>query len=354
MAFVSALAILLWVLVLQSVYHLQLYLGTSLGFDGPSMAGRVALLALTFPLGVLIHEAGHCVAGLALGQRCRRFVIGPLEVADGWKIRLIPIRRAGMVDLVPSTFEGFRWQRAVIAVAGPFASLLGAIVFTSLAMICRTPFFYWFWTFCVQWALASLGELIPFRWGAARSDGYLLWEVARGGSAVDVLQRDTLVASSHATALRLRDWPEDLILRITEIPAQPAGRRYHFYLAYVHFLDRGNIETAQKYLEGMLADWSPSDPPEYALEAAFFLAFHGQDPDTARKWLALEARDAEPWVRGRAQAAVECATGCHEEAARLIGDALAAVRSASACGAHAYEIDLLEGMLAANNAPAVR
>jgi hypothetical protein len=183
--------------------------------------------------------------------------------------------------------------------------------------------------------LVGLVGLLPMRRGAARSDGFLLWELIRGGATVDELQRSLLVASSHATPLRMREWPHDLILRL-----QPTG--YDAYLAYLHFLDRGEPQAAGRFLERLMEGWTRACPPEYALEAAWFLAVHGQDPAAARQWLAFEGRDAEPWVRLRAQAAVEWASGRPEVARRLVDEALSQLRAAAACGAHEYEIDRLD------------
>jgi hypothetical protein len=186
---------------------------------------------------------------------------------------------------------------------------------------------------------------LPMRRGAARSDGYLLWDLIRGGTAVDDLQRNLLVASSHATPLRMRDWPHDLVRRLAEVPADPQASRYNDYLAYVHFLDRDERQTAGRYLDRLLSDWTCDDPPEYALEAAYFHAFRSDDPIAARHWLDLERRDAEPWVRLRAQAAVERAAGDPERASSLVTEALAMLRAEPACGAHQYEVDRLHALL---------
>jgi hypothetical protein len=333
---------------IRMLLQFQIQSGNTLGFDRPSLAWSALFLAITGPAGIVIHEWGHYVAGAALGQCCRRFVVGPVEWARrgrGWTVRWIPIRQAGLVDLVPSTFGHFRLCRAICVAGGPLASLLAGLVFTGLSLRARTPSLFWIWCSCAQWALVGMMGLLPMRRGAARSDGYLLWELIRGGAAVDELQRNLLVASSHATPLRMRDWPHDLVLRLAEAPADPQGRRYDAYLAYVHFLDRGENRIAGQYLDRLMTGWTVDDPSEYALEAAYFLAARGDDPIAARKWLLLETRDAEPWVRLRAEAAVERAGDGAGRARRLVDEALAALRAAPACGAHRYEMDRLLALL---------
>jgi hypothetical protein len=345
----SALIFVVLAMVMRTVLNFQVQWGAALGFHRPSLAWSCLFLALTCPLGILIHEWGHYLAGTALKQCCRRFVVGPVELArdaDRWAIRWIPLRHAGLVDLVPSTFAGFRRQRGICVLGGPLASLFTGLVFLALSFRARTSSLFWIWSFCAQWALVGLLGLVPIRRGAARSDGYLLWELAQGSAVLDGIQRDLLTPASHATPLRLRDWPHDLILRLADRPADPLVlQRFDAYLAYIHSLDRGEIPVAAQYLDRLMADWTSSDPPEYALEAAYFLALHGGDVATARKWLTLETRDAEPWVRLRARAAVERAAGNPENARTLADEALTALKAAPACGAHQYEIDCVHAVL---------
>ena len=328
-----------------------------LGLEPASMVAVLAFSIVTIPLSNLFHESGHFLAGCALGQRCRRFVVGPLELtrtANGWKGRFQDKWSIGSVRLQPSSFVRFRLQMGITLIAGPLGSILAGVTFAWLAQQVDDPLMRWFWNFSAAWAgTMALRSLYPFRHGTQMSDGYQLLEISLlGGAGIDAMQRRMLAASSHATALRPRDWPRDLILRLAEAPAD--GRVHHhkdrtphhnLYLAYVHFLDCGDVPRAKPYLERLLAGWRSDDPPEYALEAAYFLGFHDGDPVGSRKWLNAEARSVDPWVRGRAAAAVEQANGFSDKAQELVLQALAAVRSAQPCGAQQYEIDLLESLL---------
>ena len=110
-------------LAIGKLLQFQIQLGNTHGFDRPSLAWSALFLALTAPAGIVIHECGHCLAGAALRQHCRRFVIGPVEWARGargWTVRWIPIRRAGMVDLVPSTFAQFSAAPGDLHCRGPY------------------------------------------------------------------------------------------------------------------------------------------------------------------------------------------------------------------------------------------
>jgi len=319
-----------------------------MGLTRPSLDWSVLALALTGIAGILIHEAGHYFAGLSAGQFCRRVVIGPLEWArrEGkWRARWIPLRRAGLVDMVPSTFHQFRLRRAICVAGGPAASMLTGMAFLVLSLqassLANSAPIYWIGAYSALWSLSGLLGLLPMRRGDARSDGYLLWQLLRGGTTVDELQRNLLVASSHATPLRLRDWPRHLIDRLADVPEDGQPREYNAYLAYVHFLDRGEPHVARRYLESLVADWTRQDPPEYALEAAWFRATHDGDLDSARRWLAFEERSVEPWVRLRAEAAVERAAGNPDRAQKLTAEALTQLNAVPSCGAYEYEKDRL-------------
>jgi hypothetical protein len=346
MTFGSSLTIVLYAVILKVFFHFQVEWGQALGFERPSLGWHTAMLAVTFLPVMLIHEAGHYVAGTAFHQYCRRLVIGPVEFAratGGWATRLVGLRyAAGLVDLVPSTFDGFRLQRAVCASGGPMASLLSGLLFTCLSLQAATPTSFWIWSLSAQWAMVGLINILPIRLTNADSDGYKVWVTIRGGVAFDDVQRNLLIPSSHATPLRLRDWPQGLIRRIADHATDPVSRRYNCYLAYIHFLDYGDSRTAGEYLDKLTADWVTGDPPEYALEAAYFHGFHRRDLLTARTWLTAESRSVEPWVRLRAEAAVEVAAHHLEKARLAIESALTGLREAAACGAHQYEIDRLK------------
>jgi len=301
----------------------------------------LAILALTCLLGAVIHQLGHYLAGTLFKQRLQRVVVGPIEMARGargWTIRLVRMRFGGMVEQAPSSFARLRLQEAACAAGGPLASLLSGLAFVFLALHSHRPPAFWLWAFSVGCSLVGVLSLVPIQWAMGDSDGYKLRQAIRRGTPFE------WTARSHATALRVRDYPRDLVLRFADGPTDPGYRRASYYLAYIHFLDSGDSEKAGQYLDRLMADWTAGDAPEYALEAAYFYALHANDLNTARKWLALEARDVEPWVRLRAQAAIERAANNQEKARMLIDEALTALRSAPACGAYEYEIDRLEAL----------
>ena len=319
-------------------------LAWSLGYGRLSLLSSFAILLLTFPFGTLVHEMGHYLAGRACRQACLRFAIGPLELARAggrWTLRWIPLSHAGAVGLAPSTFHRFRLQRALCSAGGPAASAVVGVGFLLLSLHASSRVLYWTWAFALQWALVGVMALVPVNVLGVRSDGLNLWEAIRGGEPLDRTERDLLTPASHATPLRVADWPHDLVVRLPALPADPANRRFHHYLAYIHFLDRGDVKSAAPHLDALAATRAAGDPPEYALEAAYFYGFHRKDAACARRWLEMEEKDAEPWVRLRARAAAEQAAGNTDQARSLIFQALALLKAQPTCGAWQYEIDRL-------------
>lgn len=344
MSAVNLLLVLLGVIGIKAVFHWQVEAGAVLGFERPSLIWMMGGLVLSCPIAFALHECGHLLAGILCGQTCRRFVIGPIGIVrtgGRWKIQRTPMRHAAVVDLVPSTFVGFRLQRAICAAGGPLLSAAAGMVLTWWSLRSHSASQFWVTSFFVQWAFVGMLQAAPIRSTSATSDGYKIWEAVRGGAAFDRVQMELLTASSHATQLRLRDWPHDLIHRLEKTPMDSMSSRYAAYLAYVHLLDCGDHAAAGARLDRILDGWSPADPPEYALEAAWFHALHRDDCDTALKWLERADGQTEPWVRLRAQAAVERRAGATTRARDLVDEALAAVQAVPACGAYQYEIDRL-------------
>ena len=321
MSLLTAAALLVTALALNGVFFRELQLAADLGFARPPLPIFLAMLAASLPVSVALHELGHLIAGLSMGQRCTRFLAWPLEFIrdqDRWRVRLA--RRSGVVSLVPTTFENLRAQRIPVLAAGPLASLIAALALSTMRP--TTPRLFWLAGTTVLCLVLGVTQILPFRLGASSSDGLQLLEALRGGRAFDETERDFLTPVTYVSLLRPRDFPRDLLQRLVETP-----NRFHLYLAYIHHLDAGRREEAASYLTKLLEAWTRDDPPEYALEAAYFFR--------SREWLDREPRGAlEPWVRLRAEAAVTGDVTLAEQALKLL-------EAAPKCGANQYEIDLL-------------
>jgi len=315
-----------------------------LGFTRPSLASRMLMMAASAVVLLVVHECGHCLAGRAVGWRFLRLRIGPLGLvreAKGLRIRWIRWDLGGGATFAPTSMDGFATADLIFTAAGPLASLLGMLVFEWLAYVASTAYTFWLFSTMAQWAFLGVLSLLPAGSGLAMSDGYWLWELLRGGDQGERRQRYMLCNMAHGTAVRPRDWPGELMSPVLA----GGGDRHEWYIAYVHLMDAGEPHAAFAWLLKALEKPQKSDPPEYALEAAYYLGVYRRDAKQAGKWLGSAGKDTPKWVRLRAQAAVALAWGEADRARKLVGDAERELGAAFPCGSVECERARLRDLL---------
>jgi tetratricopeptide (TPR) repeat protein len=114
----------------------------------------------------------------------------------------------------------------------------------------------------------------------------------------------------------------------------------------VGYLDRGDYVRAQNHLEKSLAQYdslSSGMKQGFALEAAFFWAFHLKDLDIAIAWLDRgQGGIVEPAARSRVEAAVLMLRGDSQQALEKIQQARTQLRSSVDLGGAKAEFDMLQ------------
>ena len=112
---------------LRWVESRDLWTDRNLFLDNVAFFGVLAVI-------IVVHEAGHAAAGLALGMKLRLFALGPFQLKRSkckWKFEFsakLMRGRDGAVGLLPVTAQQPRWHDAVVAGAGPAINLItGAI-----------------------------------------------------------------------------------------------------------------------------------------------------------------------------------------------------------------------------------
>jgi hypothetical protein len=344
MTFVACILVAIYMLGSGSLLN---SMGTARGIPNPSFLARQLLLVVSIVMLVSSHEAGHWIAGRAVGWRGLRFRIGPLALvrsSTGWRIRWIKWDLGGGVTFTPLTFAEFRTSDAIFTAGGPLASLLFAAAFAGIAWYAQNGIAFWLFGTMAQWSWLGALSLIPAGKGLVRSDGYWLWQLMRGGADLERRQRYMLANMSHGTALRPRDWPARLMEPLLKGPL-PSEDRHDGYLAYVHLMDSDDPQAALPWLVGVLSGWRKTDPAEYSLEAAYHAGVHAQDAALAAKWLGCVGVDTDVWVRLRAEAAVAWAEGRSEDARRLSAQALSKLEDTPPSGHRAYETARLNDLL---------
>lgn len=291
-----------------------------------------ALLLLAFWLQVLLHEAGHALAGIAGGLRPLAFGVGRLRLeraGDGWR---------------------FRWGGSVSGISG-FAALLppadgspsrgvetGYLLGGAVANAIVAALALWALTASppellrgLLVALAATGlflavvNLIPFRTAGWRSDGAGLWSLWRQPGVAFATLTLQQVLQASMDGVRPRDWPAAL-LPADDTPfgayGEPELDAGIAIMRLSRALDAGRPEQAEAAARYLHAAW-PTASPLLRPGLAACLAVH----------CLLVRRDAVA-VRAWRQRMAECLldTGCHEawldaELALADGDLAAARQS---------------------------
>ena len=275
-------------------------------------AGKLVLFVgvlLAAALAPLVHEVGHVIGGAFVRFRFMFLVWGPFRfVRENDQVRVRMNRdlahAGGLALSLPTAMEHVGRRNAIVVATGPAVSLvLGVTGLTVswLTGIWRSPEAMSDPTLAIAgivaaaFGVASIGiglvTLIPGRTGEFATDGAQLLRYVRGGSEVD--RHGTLVtmAAVATGATRPRDWPRDLIPRLTIRDPDSPDAILAESLVYYQALDDGDLHRAHQALSTLLqrtvVKGRRARAP-FAQEAAFYeLAVRG-DASAAAQWLEEE------------------------------------------------------------------
>ncbi|MEN5059603.1 site-2 protease family protein [Luteimonas sp. TWI1416] len=219
--------------------------------------GALTALLLGFVLSiwphVVLHEAGHAVAGLSRGMRAIAFGVGPFRCerrGTRWRWRrggrLHGI--GGFAALLPQGTRGLsRLDQAVFLLGGPMANLLTAVLLLACARWLPLPVHLA--AACIGSAIAAallgLGNLLPLQLSGWRLDGRVLLDLLRRTpDAALHLQISQLMALSLA-GVRPRDWPEAAIPVLSASLASDGLALSGRMLRLSHAIDRRDAGAAR-------------------------------------------------------------------------------------------------------------
>lgn len=316
------------------------------GLDvGLLFLGLGALVVMTW-LQILVHEAGHAVAGALAGRRFAGAGIGPLQVDRGagglltfrWTRSIRGI--AGYAVMLPRAHEPRRRAAAYI-LGGPLANLACA----------ATAFGLWQWLAdpapLVRVLLAVTGavglllgvlNLVPFHSQGWSSDGHnllQLWGRPRHWEAVQAAQ---LAQASALAGVRPRDWPAMPEAGLDDLP--PPLRASLQAMRLIAALDSGDATTARAAATAIAGLW-PALPDGQTQGGAVMLATYAartgdrallaawrpycegglMDLQPARLWLDAEAASLDgdlPRARDLVAQARAALPRIHDRAGQLV------------------------------------
>ena len=306
---------------------------------------------------VLAHELGHLAVDRAVGFRLRFISVSRmilLRHPGGWQMlwsRQIAWL-SGACSAIPRNVIGLKRNVVAVMAGGPVASLLLALVCFSLFIANQgsdqsgwNPHLAFMAVLSTQVFLLNSIPLADAR--GTMSDGARIRAVLKGGAEGARILAAYACATSAATPLRPRDWKPDWVRQATALPDGSAFHANGCYDAYMHHLDRGEVEEAGRWLDSAitLQERRPRDLNEgdCLLEGAYLEARHRSRPDVARRRFTEAAGklSIEGKSRQRVEAAVLLAEGDVAGSLECIRGALASVEKGDQTGLVEFERSLL-------------
>ena len=220
----------------------------------PTVSVPLALLATLLMLwpNIVLHEAGHAIAGIARGLRPMAFGIGPLRWERGqsrWRFR-----RGGRIgglsgfaSLLPEGERGLsRVDQMAYLAGGPLANLATAVLaFALLPLADGSPGLAAFLLGTgAGAAFLGLLNLVPFHSQGWRSDGRGLLDLLRRTPEAALQQRIHHLLALNMAGVRPRDWPEALLPQPVDARSSPMLAANGDLLRLAWAMDRGDDGAA--------------------------------------------------------------------------------------------------------------
>ena len=247
---------------------------------------------------LVLHEAGHAVAGVARGMDLVAFGIGPLRLERGsqghWRMRNGGGVRgmAGFAAMFPRVGrEPGRLDQALVLAGGPLANLATAALVLWLAGLpAATP---WASGMATGFGLSALvlgvGNLLPINSDGWRSDGMGLLDLVRDSPHAALQQQVNQMVALSVAGVRPRLWPAALVPNTTPEGSNLLLAASADSLRLNHAMDSGDARSAARAAEDLArryADLPEAIQPAIAVSLAGYAALITRDVRQLRAWRA--------------------------------------------------------------------
>ncbi len=285
------------------------YLGASFFFkkeaienaapDGPNIFLVVLLALVAFFVVILIHEIGHVLGGLIMGNEFSMMVVGPFKLQkDDGDYSLTfnkSIAMAGGLALtLPTKVEGFKKRRAVTIGGGPFASLVLAIV--AYLLYLKGGFIekglgeLFFMALGVLSFVIFITTIIPMKAGGFMSDGMQLLMTLRNDEKAEKYANFMHLFALNNKGVEPKDFPPTLLEKQIDKPIEDiydfAFQQYLYYKA----INEGQLDLAAEkipLLEEHLDIYPANFQPEVLTEWVTFYSLIQPNPSEKDRLLAI-------------------------------------------------------------------
>lgn len=303
----------------------------------PASAFIVIFYLTSIVLAVIIHEAGHLLAGWAVGLRFNSITIGPVSLHIEYGRPKVRVRRAfaasGYAGMHIDRVRRLRRRLFVFASGGPAANLISAVVvgFTLPHLAKENSwsslFAGMFWMMSL---LLGLANLVPARIGFMLLDGARLWMLFSSKTKSRRWFSVCAVGSQSLAGTKPRNYRRTWLRAGCGIEDRSVDDFAGNWAAYIAANDRKDVGGAAHHLEVCLRQMAylgPAFRDLVALEAGVFTAWFRGDVSVAQKWLDnIKAPKALPQLmRMRSEIALCCARKEYSSALSRWEDTIATI-----------------------------
>lgn len=258
-------------------------------------------LALTPWLHIVVHEAGHALAGTLFGQNVFALGVGRWRLERGqkrwhWRRGTAVKGISGFAILIPRAGrEPTRTDMVMYFLGGPLVNLLTAALIFVVVWIWKPalgPASAWLGAGCAALILGVI-NLVPFRSAGWYSDGMSLLHLLQGKTAARLRLQTARLQGLAFMGVRPRDWPQAWLPEADSGNGDEADRLLFLVGDLLHML--WAIDTRQAPLAlaiaaktaGQLHVVPAALRPTLAVNLAICIARFQPDPALLAAWMPI-------------------------------------------------------------------
>jgi hypothetical protein len=237
--------------------------------------------------GILIHETGHLVAGLAVGFEFRRILVGPLMLTRelrGYRLRFVPNRllAGGYVFMVPRQPVNLRRRFAIFGAGGPLAT---ALAFLPIVLLPWGPIAG---SLLLANVLLAFSSWIPREIRGHYTDAKNIQILSRAGPAADRLVAVIYLMTLDGLGIHPSEWPSEVVANLA-VPggdhAYRAGGRIFLHIYARETAPPGEVAIALESVLELSGELRGDLRRMYFAEATFWQGVTNRNATLARAWL---------------------------------------------------------------------
>jgi hypothetical protein len=224
-------------------------------FQGVRLETFSAFTAFTaaFVAGIVLHEAGHFLAGVLLDFEFIGASLGPIRAAyfhGRWTFQLSGSLFSGSISAIPRNDHAWRKRMLLVVAAGPAATLLSGVA-SGLLLFNGTP---GDWMRCFLLSLTQLSFFLFFlglipngNKAQVRNDARLFSSLFHNNVEAQEILLYHLVTQLGVAGMRPRDYPERLIRKLAVARSRPDMSLIYAHTITMWAIDRGEMQTAEAW-----------------------------------------------------------------------------------------------------------